>query len=700
MRQKNLNTVFQNSLLIAWCILCVVLFILFPGRANYMQWVSIENPFHFIESLAGIPISFYLFEFIRSLGGVVIFTVCSTALGMFITKSGNIFQPTSEEFYLKIAKITTQFLIGQSVFSLIFLACATLSRLTPVLIAATLLLGFLLGFRQITSTTTNPVSQGKFNGTAKLIFVLSAIVIAVTVLQSSSRISYDSTAIYFSDAKLTAITQRASYFTDDTFVASVLQSTIQYAAIMQVFGEQSARMFSWICGVVIAIFSLALGKRMGLSNNALVILLALVSSSTAFLDLMGDGKVDLISSTFAISAVYWMNVEIKGNKPDRCLLLLIGYLTGFACITRPFNVFLMGILVVFFYLQNTFKEKNFNSARFKLFASVLTWVGIGAIGPGIYHIILNWALLGNPIAFVSSVSRINPSAGPWDFDPNTIFLARLFYPLVVTFKNNPQSLGNISPLFIAFLPAIGMKRIRNNLVFSKEFKQLLFASIFTLVLWIISFFTIVEIRYVFFLWLILYMPVAEITAMIWTDENRLVRNTVSGLVITTLSFMLLRSINISFSGYSYIDNAGAPQCSDTPFCEYLKPINEQANQGDRVLTLGAYRYYLRPDLFTCSTNHSEYAALHDLSYKNMDAFWLEVYRLGYKFIAYEKDYTVRHLQFGAIPGPQNTPQWIILKPLYDKFPSELMVYQIQVKNPPIESEVFCKRGLEKIWVVK
>lgn len=699
-QQNNFSAAIKNSLLIAWSILCVSLFIVFPGRHNFMQWVALENPFQPFEKLIEIPHLSYAADLFRSFGGIIIYSIGSVSLGIFVTKAAQFDQNNLEDYYSKIALVATQFLIGQSIFSLVFLVYAAIFKLTPASVAITLLLGSLTGVREIKKTFATLGRPEKLNGVAKFILTLSILVLVVTILQSSSRISYDSTAIYFSDAKLTAANQRVGYFTDDTFVASVFQSTIQYSAIMQLFGEQSARMFSWVCGMVIGIFSLALGRKMGLSKNAGGILLALVASSTTFLDLMGDGKVDLISGAFAISTVYWMSTGIDNKGHDKTTLLLIGFLAGFACVTRPFNIFLMGILISSYVFQNIVLKNGFNASNIRLFAKVLGWIGIGGIGLGIYHIVLNWVVLGNPIAFFSSVSKINPSSGPWDFDPNTIFFSRLFYPFVVTFKNNPQSLGNISPLFMAFLPAILIKKVRDDLIFSSELKYFLRASIVTLALWIFSFFTIIEIRYVFFLWIIIYIPLAEIMATILKDENQLIKNTVGGLLLITLSFMFLRSINISFGAYSYIDNTHTPQCNNTPFCEYLKPINELADQGDRVLTLGAYRYYLRPDLFTCSTNHNEYVSLQELSYNDMDVFWQEVYRLGYRYIAYEKDYTVRHLQFGAIPGPENTPGWMELKPLYNQASSELASYQIQVINPPVEIELICKRDLDGTWVIK
>ncbi|HEX9333107.1 MAG TPA: hypothetical protein VF896_14540, partial [Anaerolineales bacterium] len=135
-------------------------------------------------------------------------------------------------------------------------------------------------------------------------------------------------------------------------------------------------------------------------------------------------------------------------------------------------------------------------------------------------------------------------------------------------------------------------------------------------------------------------------------------------------------------------------------CEQISSINEIAAPGERVLTLSAFRYYLRTDLFACSTQHTEYKILADLSVQNEDQFWSEVYRQGYKYIAYEKGYALDHVQLKVIPTPQNTPDWIELKPIYGQ-PGDLHVtYRINIKNPPTSTQANCRMDATGIWEVK
>ena len=203
---------------------------------------------------------------------------------------------------------------------------------------------------------------------------------------------------------------------------------------------------------------------------------------------------------------------------------------------------------------------------------------------------------------------------------------RLFYPFAATFRNTPQSLGNISPLVIAFLPALLLSDVRKKVKISRELASLVVISASTIVLWIFTFFTVVEIRYVFFLWIILFLPAAEIISSILKNEDYIFKNVGFGLLSLLLGFLAFRTVFIAVDSYSPLDKNGNPQCSDFILCDYLKSINQSASPGERVLTLSAYRYYLRTDLFSCSTTHKEYQILQALSNKDTEDS-------GWKYIA-------------------------------------------------------------------
>ncbi len=147
------------------------------------------------------------------------------------------------------------------------------------------------------------------------------------------------------------------------------------------------------------------------------------------------------------------------------------------------------------------------------------------------------------------------------------------------------------------------------------------------------------------------------------DKDPLFRVITNFVPVVLTVFMLLRIIFISVDTYSPIYHQGNAHCSGFIFCDFLKPVNDQHSRRPG-LTLNAFRYYLRSDLLACSTTHDEYSSLLKASNQNSGAFWIEAYRQGYKYVTYDKDYTSRHLKFTLISGPDNTPPWLSLRPIY------------------------------------
>ncbi len=697
----------NNTIFPLWLILCVIFFISVPGRASYIHWSTLGDVLLLPMKLERINGWFFIKDIIQSVVGIVLFSIANLSTGFAFLRLIKIEKEAkhTDSTLARLVLLGTAFITGNGVFSLIFMTLALQGWLTPSITGTLLLVGFLSGLGTTKGTVLAWAKMGgassKLTSKRDQVFLaLGIIIMFLGVLNSSARLSYDSVAVYFSDAKITAMTGNIQYFTKDSFVVSIFQTAIHFSVISQLFGDQVARLFSWVNGVVIIIFSLAIAEKAGLSKHARIYLLLFLVTSTAFIDLLGDGKVELASFSPALAAIYWITIESRHETPRKSLLVLIGFLLGLSMVARPYNVVLAGGFTGLYYTQKVISGKGkVEILSIKRFANSLFWIGAGALGVGIYHLGANWVMLGSPLAMITNAVGIAPSKWQWSIDPEQLLWIRILYPFAATFLNTPQSLGTISPLFIGFLPALLIKKVRDKIAITREIYTLTVISTFILLAWVFIFFTIMEIRYTFFLWIILFMPLSEIMAKVIENETRIIQQTAVTATFLLLAFIAFRAVFITIDSYSPIDIQGNPQCHDSRFCEYLRSINKMASPGDRVLTLGAFRYYLRDDLFACSTRNDEYKTLQRLTDQNPEAFWEEIYRLGYKYIAYENDYTTRHLQFAFIPSPDNTPEWIELEPIFGK-PGELQIaYRINVSNPPIEAETTCQNNSSGVWEI-
>lgn len=706
MLKSNTKMVLLKFYLLLWAILCVLVFIYFPGRASVLYGSSFSDLSSFFPKLGKIDFRNFSYNLIVSFFEMIIFSIACFLTGSFVIsllqKNVNqISTPTAAWLALHGTAIVT----GQGLFSLILLALAMVAKLTPTNVTLVLVFGAVIGIVPSVHFYSRKLQWDKFkiidSTTGKINQSLTWLIVCIlffSLMYSSARLSYDSVAMYFSDAKITAMTNQVEFFPNESYIVSSFHAGINYAGLIQVFGDQTARMYSWLSGIVILIFVLALGLEFGLSRRANLILLTLLLTSTAFLDLMGDGKIDLACFAPALAAVYWM--KINELKKSKIIYLIIGFLVGLAMVARPYNIFLLSIFIVLYYFQSAFRHRKEMSGQFFHFAvRPFIYIGIGIACLMIYHLFANWVILGTPVAFLTNFTKVNSSGWQWAFDPNQIWTIRLLYPLTVTFLNTPQSLGNISPLFVAFIPGLLIKEIRKEITIPWDLRIILWAAIVTLSLWVVIFFTVFEIRYVLFLWILLFIPAALIIEKILSMYDLYFRLIIKMLLIILPVFIAFRVLYISLDSYSPMDISGNPQCFDSIYCDYLKPINKVAGFGDRVLTLSAYRYYLRNDLFACSTSHVEYISLHKLSHVSDNEFWVEVYKEGYKYIAYEKNYTVRHLYMDFVPDPNNTPVWLKLKPIFGKPGDPMVAYQIILNNPPLLPQKKCSKSEYGIWQI-
>lgn len=683
-----------HIVILTWILTSVILYMI-VNQVSYVTPFVQPNYLTAFEVIRNIEIE--LFNYITGLAwafaGISLFTASCLFLGAKILAWGRL---TPNKLMVGI----TSFILGEIFFSCILITLAASKLLSPFITITLLSIGILIGWQ----TTKNlfwshdlrkiSYTPEKFD---RIMVLLLAGIFSAGLLLTSARLGYDSVTEYFSNAKYIAVSQETTLlFPLRGFAVSALHSSILFSAILQLFGDQAARMLSWVNGGVILLAGWQIGKSIGLSTRARLYFLTLMLSTTAFVDLLGDGKVELISTAPLVIALWWMMESLR--TPSRGRFLLIGALLGFAIIARPYNIFLVPVFTVLFYLFQVwpvFRKDGLNAAWH--FARPVLWMFPTLLFMGAFHLWQNHLWLGSPLAPLTYARELDSGDWQWQFDPAMLNTLRLLYPLSITFMNTPQSLGNISPLFVGFLPFLLLPDVRARIRLSEPFRSLLLSAFLTLVLWITLFFTVVEIRYVFFLWILLFLFGGQVLEATFNALEKGYQAILRAALAVLLAFTLVRTLVISLATYSPIDANGQAHCYDIPFCTFLDPLNQSAAEGERVFVLNAYRYYLRPDLFACSSQAQEYAPLQSLAKERSGQFWVELYRQGFRYVTYEKNFARFHSRFGRISAEESAPEWLTIAVI--SFTGSETVYELQPTNPPFLPTKTCERTDDGIWKV-
>lgn len=694
-----------HTLLLFILILCVIIYA-FVNQYGFLQGFALQNALiHLTKSLARIQVLHYILNLVLSFGGVTIFSFAAFMLGLSVTRWRE----------ASLIRGLTSFAIGEVLLSLIYLTIISLTHLTAEISGSALIISILLGFpifRVWVSSLSHYHYQVDLRGWDKVMLILVIVILGGVILLSSARLGYDAAVEYFSNARIMAITGESVYlYPKDPFIISSFHPGILFTATIQLFGDQSARLLSWVNGVGILLFGISIGKKLYISPRTRLLFVILMLTSTFFIDLFGDGKIELIITLPILAAIYWMLESLE--NPSKSIFLIIGTLAGFAIISRPYNIFLVPFFIVCYYSFIVFTFYIFkithssdNSSRSgyckdptsqRKIYSYGIWFFLPLLALGIFHMWQNFIWLGNPIAPLNFSTDVNTSTWQWQFNPSILNTLRWLYPISVTFLNSAQSLGNITPLFVGFFPFLMVASVRHNIHLSHAMLQLLLSTLLTIIIWLIFFFTVVEIRYVMFLWVLLLLIFAKIVESTLENVHIVVVPFLYAIIVLLMVFIIARVILISLTTYAPIDQTGQAYCYDERLCTFFEPVNQLAPPGDRVLTLNAFDYYLRPDLFTCSSRAQEYGPLMNLGKQNPQAFWEAIYERGFDYITYEYNYAIFHSHLGAIPDPALAPTWMNVETIESN--GHNAIYRITAVNPPYAPKVDCTLNKSGKWEI-
>jgi uncharacterized membrane protein YccF (DUF307 family) len=170
MQKDKIWAILGNIALSIWSLISLVIFMYFPGAISHMQGATLYDFSTLPEKLSRISMAKYLLDTLVSLLGMVFFGASCVSLGMKLASFFHLDEVNKNDPQpLRIVLLPTYFLIGNAVFSLIFLTLASLSYLSmahSIIILSIGLLSGLAQFRKLPARTTFSTPVLKSRGCA------------------------------------------------------------------------------------------------------------------------------------------------------------------------------------------------------------------------------------------------------------------------------------------------------------------------------------------------------------------------------------------------------------------------------------------------------------------------------------------------------------------------------------------------------
>jgi hypothetical protein len=332
-------------------------------------------------------------------------------------------------------------------------------------------------------------------------------------------------------------------------------------------------------------------------------------STSGFYYLIGGGKPDNAAAQYGIAAFLWLVLwPVLGRRS----IVMAGLSAGWSLASRYTNVVLLPALIVFPLMVTL---RAWRVSPFDIVADLkkywLTNLLIGGVAAGLAAapmLTKNWLLLGCPLAPVfgcqETVWAGIRSTGwaknvAWIDNRQSISLLNLFsYPFIWTFGNTTNMLGNISPLFIGFLPLL-LLYYRSPIVRSGLIAGL--AGLISIITW----WLFINQLFPHARWVLLPLALLAIclsaSAVAAEQDPRPIRTArwlMRGALLTLLLFLLFQSRRIVYAVryVAAIDSRDA-NYESKPGYDVAMWLNTHMQLGERVAFAGwnGYSYFVNPD---------------------------------------------------------------------------------------------------------
>ncbi|MBA3867686.1 MAG: hypothetical protein H0X30_00880 [Anaerolineae bacterium] len=603
----------------------------------------------------------------------------------------------------------TAFLLGQGIVAALLEFISLLGIFTPIIIGLMLSLGWagilvFNGVLRITLVSTVKNTMVAFRRERlewKAIIILSLILLVYFTLQMFLPPVGDAASFYMVLPKLIANTQQIQSLPlpgYESFTAIGLQGEFHYAALLAFSGEMAAKLFVLPIALAGIAMLIGVGRGIGLSAKGQIIIFVAVITSSAFTNVMWDGKVDLFGAGMGLAAFYW------GCKTDEGwgAVALCGLFTGFSVIAKlsylvvlPISIFLIVIYGAYLYNQSVAPLR----LRWRGVLLALVIFGFCVALPFIPNMIKNAALFGEPLApFISSSGQAITDQS-W-FSPITTERIMMSYPFAFVFGGFAAQYGTVSPLLLAFLPLLLFIPRSIWAGWNNKLTVVSVAAFVGVLVWLIVRPSVFAPRYIMPPLLILIVPISVGAA--YVIEHLITFRVVYMLItVATLATVLITFgnpntfLNSASENINYaLETTHAP-CervidAHMSSCQIEHWMSQNVEVGKRVFMSSIDRYWLRSDLLQCIQRKQDLISL--ATGTSTEESWNLFYQAGFRYLVVDLWNLSRRLDVEQLPS------WLHADQVFQF--DHYFVYDVQPlrTQPPLTSA--CVQIGTNRWVVQ
>ncbi len=569
-------------------------------------------------------------------------------------------------------ELISAYLLGQGILANIWVLLALQGWFLPVIIKTTIatlaVCSLLFSYKNIFSFFERIIKilteAYEYTIGWKLVVVLSILICVAWVTSIGRSPLGDGSGFYLAIAKVIAESHHLAPLPGyEKFTSIGLQGEMHFSALMVLGSPAAAQLFSWPTMLAGSLVLLGISQKVGTTRRGQWLVFAMVFTSSAVIELSGNGKTDLFAAALGLSAYYW---AMKIHDTEGYIAIwLTSIFAGLALVAKISYIPTLLPSIAIIAAQAFWLKHDQHNFKIKELIPYLV-IGIFGLFFAIFpHLIKNYMLFENPLA-PFGISENGLQDQVW-YGPETIKRILLTIPFALTFGDYWAQIGNITPLIIAFFPFILLLPRQKNFWASQN-TILTLAALFGLLCWFVFRPSILAPRYFMACLLLLCVPAAKAVDFFITRESnssypQIIIITVINLTILTSATYFLNRVFFPAQTFSYLSGQ-LSECEKEPrYCGSITRINQSANEGERLFSNNDIRYWLRSDLIQCALSTEETKAY--LTLETPEQRWSFIYGRGFKVIPIINNWSP--LDNKLREDLEHTPEWLAITQVKDQY---------------------------------